>query len=332
VKSVLSLMLSMAFVSTAFAQQGRGGRGAGPEPRIVSFEVRPGSIRPGESALLVWSTENPAGVSIDPEVGPVIPRGSKQVTPAATTTYTLTLRNGPSKTVTVTVAGAPVAKPASASAANAGSRNFRMPDGKPDLTGVYNFAGLPAGAKAPALKPGADKYVIVRGPNDVRGRTTLGTDCKPLGIPQTYITPYPFQMVQTPGDILLTYAYDSATRVVYMSKHRAAELDTWMGTNNGHWEGDTLVIDVTGFNGRAWLDRAGNFASDSLHVVERYTMVDANTINYEATIDDPDTYTKPWRISFPLYRHREKNARLLYFRCVEFAEEMMYGDLTKKPK
>src|SRR5215467_14018665 len=137
VKSVLGLMLSLAFVSTGFAQQGRGGRGAGPEPRIVSFEVRPGSIRPGESAVLVWSTENPAGVSIDPEIGPVIPRGSKQVTPAATTTYTLVLRNGPSKTVTVTVAGAPVAKPVSALAANATSRNYRMPDGKPDLNGVY---------------------------------------------------------------------------------------------------------------------------------------------------------------------------------------------------
>ena len=152
------------------------------------------------------------------------------------------------------------------------------------------------------------------------------------GVPRATYMPYPFQIVQTPGDILLTYAYDSATRVVYMSKRPAAELDTWMGTNNGHWEGDTLVIDVTGFNGRAWLDRAGNFASDSLHVVERYTMLDANTINYEATLEDPDTYTKPWKISFPLYRHREKNARLLYFRCVEFAEEMMYGDLSKKQK
>jgi hypothetical protein len=144
--------------------------------------------------------------------------------------------------------------------------------------------------------------------------------------------PYPFQIVQSSTGMLFTYAYDTATRVVMMGKHRAAELDTWMGTNNGHWEGDTLVIDVTGFNGRAWLDRTGNFASDSLHVVERYTMRDANTIDYEATLEDPATYTRPWKIGLPLYRHREKNARLLVFQCVEFVEETMYGDLTRKPQ
>ena len=99
--------------------------------------------------------------------------------------------------------------------------------------------------------------------------------------------------------MLFTYAYDNAARVVLMTKHREAELDTWMGTNNGHWEGDTLVIDVTGFNGRAWLDRAGNFASDSLHVVERYTMLDANTINYEATLEDPDTLHQAVEDQFP---------------------------------
>ncbi len=154
--------------------------------------------------------------------------------------------------------------------------------------------------------------------------------CYLPGVPRATYMPYPFQIVQATGDMLFTYAYDSAARVVRMTKHAPAELDTWMGTNNGRWEGDTLVIDVTGFNGRAWLDRAGNFASDSLHVVERYTMLDANTIEYEATLEDPDTWTKPWKIGFPLYRHREKNARLTPFPCVEFAEEMMYGDLTKK--
>src|SRR5439155_6845432 len=126
---------------------------------------------------------------------------------------TLSIRGGPSKTVTVTVAGAPVAKPSAASAAaNTNANRFRTPDGKPDLTGVYNFAGLPAGAKAPPLKPGAEKFAIVRGPNDVRGRTTLGTDCKPLGIPQTYITPYPFQIVQTPKMIVIIYEYPNAIR------------------------------------------------------------------------------------------------------------------------
>ncbi|HEY7333576.1 MAG TPA: hypothetical protein VH639_01740 [Bryobacteraceae bacterium] len=154
--------------------------------------------------------------------------------------------------------------------------------------------------------------------------------CYLPGVPRATYIPYPFQITQTNGDILINYSYDTATRVVLMTKHRDAELDTWMGTNNGHWDGDTLVIDATGFNGRAWLDRAGNFAGDSLHVVERYRMLDANTIDYEATLEDPDTFTKPWKINFPLYRHREKNARLLQFQCVEFVEEFMYGDLSKK--
>jgi len=154
--------------------------------------------------------------------------------------------------------------------------------------------------------------------------------CYLPGVPRATYLPHPFQIVQSNDEILLAYSYDSATRRVQMTKHPKAELDTWMGTNNGHWEGDTLVIDATGFNGRAWLDRSGNFASDSLHVVERYTMTDANTIRYEATLEDPDVYTKPWKISFPLYRHQEKNARLLQFYCVEFVEEMLYGDLTRK--
>ena len=92
-----------------------------------------------------------------------------------------------------------------------------------------------------------------------------------------------------------------------------------------------MVVDVTGFNGRAWLDRSGNFATDTLHVVERYSMLDANTLNYEATLEDPAVFTKPWKITFPLYRRREKNARLLEFKCVEFVEDLVYGDTNKKP-
>lgn len=103
-----------------------------------------------------------------------------------------------------------------------------------------------------------------------------------------------------------------------------------MGTSNGKWDGDTLVVDVAGFNGRAWLDRAGNFATDTLRVVERYSLLDPNTLNYEATIEDPEVFTRPWKISLPLYRHREKNARLLEFKCVEFVEETIYGEISKK--
>jgi hypothetical protein len=235
----------------------------------------------------------------------------------------------------------------------------RMQDGKPNFNGIWQSmnaanwnledhsaqagavvaagaigaepagAGIIEGASKIPYKPDALKKRNENFKN--RAKEDPETLCYLPGVPRANYMPYPFQIVQSNTDMLFAYAYDSATRVIMMAKHRAAELDTWMGTNNGHWEGDTLVVDVTGFNGRAWLDRSGNFAGDSLHVVERYTMLDANTINYEATLEDPDTYTKPWKINFLLYRHREKDARLSLFQCVEFVEEMMYGDLTKRP-
>ena len=294
VKFAFRAVFCLIFAMPAFAQQ-RGGRGAAPEPRIVSFEARPASIRPGETAVLAWSTENPTGITIDPEVGPVTARGNKVVSPAATTTYTLSLRGGPSKTVTVTVAGAPVAKPAAA-AANAASNKFRMPDGKPDLTGVFNFAGLPAGAKAPPLKPGADKFVIVRGPNDVRGRTTLGTDCKPLGIPQTYITPYPFQIVQTPKLIVQIFEYPNAIRMIPLDgRPHADDPDpTWMGSAVGRWDGDTLVVDSIGFNDKTEVH--GFMHTQDLHVVERFKRLDNGNLQYDVTVEDPNVWTGPWVI------------------------------------
>jgi hypothetical protein len=104
-----------------------------------------------------------------------------------------------------------------------------------------------------------------------------------------------------------------------------------MGWSNGRWEGDTLVVDVTAQNDQTWFDRAGDFHSDALHVVERYTPRSTDTLLYEATIEDPKTFSRPWKISMPLYRRAEKDVRLLEFKCVEFAEELMYGPLSKKP-
>jgi hypothetical protein len=151
------------------------------------------------------------------------------------------------------------------------------------------------------------------------------------GVPRATYVPFPFEIIQSQKDILIAYEFAATNRVINMGKPEEAVTDTWMGTSNGHWEGDTLVVDVTGFNGMAWFDRAGNFASDSLHVVERYSMLDANTLNYEATITDPKTFSRPWKISLPLYRHREANARLLEFKCVEYVEQLIYGPLIYKP-
>jgi hypothetical protein len=104
-----------------------------------------------------------------------------------------------------------------------------------------------------------------------------------------------------------------------------------MGQSAGRWEGDTLVVDVTGLNDQTWFDRAGDFHSEALHVVERYTRVGPDTLQYEATIDDPKVFTRPWKMSMPLYRRLEKNAQLFEYKCVEFVEELMYGHLRKQP-
>ena len=128
---------------------------------------------------------------------------------------------------------------------------------------------------------------------------------------------------------MMAFEYAGAVRTIYMTDQTEAPADSWMGWSNGKWEGDTLVIDTTGFNGSAWFDRAGNYASDKLHIVERISARSPETLNYEATIEDPTVFTKPWKISFPLYKHVEKNAQLTEFRCVEYSEELIYGHLRK---
>jgi len=311
--------------NTAPAGGGRGGRGAQPglEPRIVLFEARPATVRPGQPVLLVWQTENPSGVAIEPEVGAVTARGSKQVTPKATTRYTLTMKGGPTRTVTVTVEGtAPAPAEAATAAGRAGLR--RMPDGKPDLSGVYGNAGLPQGTTPPALKPGAEKFRIVRGgPNDVRGRTTLttGNDCKPLGIPQTYITPYPFQIVQTPGLMVIVYEYPMAVRFVPLDgRAQAVDPDpSWMGTSVGRWDGDTLVIDAIGFNDKTEVH--GFMHTEALHVVERFRKLENGSLEYEVTVEDPNVWEQPWAIpkrTFPLRAELEFVAEFVCESTVDY--------------
>jgi hypothetical protein len=150
------------------------------------------------------------------------------------------------------------------------------------------------------------------------------------GIPRSNYMAFPFQIVQSQKDIAFAYEFATANRVVNMSKFQAGAVDTWMGTSNGHWDGDTLVVDVADLNGNSWYDRSGNFQTENTHIVERFTMPDADHINYEATIEDKTIYTRPWKISTVLYRRKEKGAQLNEFKCVEYAEELIYGDLKKK--
>ena len=149
------------------------------------------------------------------------------------------------------------------------------------------------------------------------------------GVPRAMYQPYPFQLVQTADQMLMAFEYASASRIIHLRDHRRASVPSWMGWSNGRWEGNTLVVDVTAFNGLAWFDRAGNFASDQLHVVERYTLTSPYHMTYEATIEDPTTFTRPWTISFPLYRRMEEHVELLDMKCVEFTEEYLYRTLVK---
>jgi len=155
--------------------------------------------------------------------------------------------------------------------------------------------------------------------------------CYLPGVPRATYLPYPFQIFQNSSAIFIAYEYAGAVRNIYLKDPGPAPVDSWMGQSVGHWEGETLVVDVTGFNEQTWFDRAGNFHSDALHVVERYTRTSPEVITYEATIEDPKVFTRSWKMTMPLYRRQEKNAQLMDFKCVEFVEELIYGQWRKTP-
>jgi hypothetical protein len=247
---------------------------------------------------------------------------------------------------------------AQAAPAKAVAKGPRMTDGKPNLNGVWQAITTAnwdiqdhSAAPGPFWQLGAIG-AIPAGQGIVEGNeipyTPAGlakkkqnkanwpaedpeAKCYMPGIPRANYMPFPFQIIQSNKDILMAYEFASSNRLINMGKPVEAGSDTWMGTSNGHWEGNTLVVDVTGLNGLAWFDRAGNWGSDKLHVVERYNRTSNDVLNYEATIEDPSVFTKPWKISVPLYKRAEKNAQILEFKCVEFAEELLYGKYKKQP-
>lgn len=156
--------------------------------------------------------------------------------------------------------------------------------------------------------------------------------CYMPGVPRATYMGFPFQIIQTPKQILMTYEYASSTRVIHMDRKPEAPDASWMGWSIGHWEGDTLVVEATDQREETWFDRAGNFHSDALKVTERYTPITPYHLMYEATIEDPKVFTRPWKISMPLYRRIEPNMQLLEFKCVGFAEQFMYGHLVEESK
>jgi len=276
------------------------------QARIVSFTAEPASIKPGQPFMLVWHTENPGGVTIDPELGRVTPRGSRQLTPAATTTYTLTVRGTANqvltKTVTVTVAGTtPIA-----ARADAGKKAVpHTADGKPDFSGVYGAGGggggargaaAPGAAAAPAgpvLKKGAEKFKVVRGAED----TGATSDCMPLVPPQSWGVPYQFQIIQGAAYVAIFHEYPGTFRIIPTdgSPHPVDPDPSWMGDSVGHWEGDTLVVDTVGFNDKTELQ--GYRHTESLHMIERFRRTDFETVQYEVTIEDPNVFEKPYTLT-----------------------------------
>ena len=155
--------------------------------------------------------------------------------------------------------------------------------------------------------------------------------CYLPGIPRATYMPQPFQIFQNKQDIFMAYQYAGANRDVLMKDPGPAPVDSWMGQSFGKWEGDTLVIEVTGQMADTWFDRSGNHHSEQMKVTERITPMSANHLWYEATIEDPATFTASWTIEMPLYRRLEPGIELMDFKCVEFVEELMYGEFRRKP-
>ena len=219
--------------------------------------------------------------------------------------------------------------------ARAGTPIPRMPDGKPNFTGLWQALGTAnwdirdhSAQPGPFFQLGATGAMpagqgIVEGgeipytpaaaakqKDNLKNRMKLDPEikCYMPGIPRANYMPFPFQIIQSQRDIAFAYEYATSNRVVNMGKAKEAAVDTWMGMSNGRWEGDTLVVDVSGLNGLSWFDRSGNFQSENTHIVERFTLGGADHLNYEATIDDATIFTRHWKIATVLYRRKEKGA------------------------
>jgi hypothetical protein len=290
-----------------------------PAARIMSFTAAPANLKPGDSTLLTWATENPNGVTIDQGIGKVTPRGTIKVTPKATTTYTLSIA-GPdgalTRSVTVNVAGT-VAVAASAPA-EAVKKEVPRINGKPDLSGVYNFGGgggggaggrggrgarggaAPAAAAVapgtlpttPTLKPGAEKFKIVRGPDD----TGQYSDCMPVAGPGAFSVPYQFQLVQSAHSLAILHEYPGTFRTIPIDGVHPQDPDpTWMGDSVARWEGDTLVVDTVGFNDKTEIN--GYKHTEALHIVERFSRPDFDNLQYQAVIEDPNVFERPFAVN-----------------------------------
>jgi hypothetical protein len=213
----------------------------------------------------------------------------------------------------------------------------RTADGQPDIQGIWQVLntaawdledhaatlGVPAGHGV--VEGGAIPYLpsaLARKQDNARQRATLDPErkCYLPGVPRITYMPYPFRIVQQRDKISILYEYLGVTRFLYTNgnPHPRGPIEWFMGDSRARWEGSTLVVDVVHFTDQTWLDRAGNFHSPALHVVERYTPLSRDHMRYEATIEDPNVFSRPWTISMPLYRRQEADAELLEYDCLTY--------------
>jgi hypothetical protein len=201
---------------------------------------------------------------------------------------------------------------------------------QPAGLGIVEFNEIPYQPWALARRKENFEKRLVSDPND-RNAGDPEAKCYMPGVPRATYMPYPFQIIQGTDKIMIAYEFADLARVVYLGELGPPPIDSWMGQSVGRYLGDTLEVTATGFNDQTWFDRAGNFHSEQLKVVERYTPVSPYHLSYEATVEDPKVFTRPWTIAFPLYRRMERGVRLLEFKCVEFSEEFLYGKLRRPP-
>jgi hypothetical protein len=246
---------------------------------------------------------------------------------------------------------------AQSTAANAKAAPFsppRLSDGTPDFRGIWqarSLAYIDLEGLGPAASPKQSARSAVVDPADGkipylpdalkqrdanfknRATTDPGANCYQAGVPRAVLLPTPFQIVQSVGNFAIVYTDNHAYRIVDpQSVPHDDGIDFFMGDSRGHWEGDTLVVDVIDLGDQTWLDKAGNFHSDQLHVVERYTMLNANSISYEARLEDPKTYTRPWTIRLELYRDTHPGARITEDECLEGADGRWHHVSPVDPK
>lgn len=250
------------------------------------------------------------------------------------------------------VATRPVLAQAPPTAGTAQYTQPRTTDGQPDLSGIWQYVG-PAGFNLEDHRPSLGVpagYGVVEGgklpylgPDQVaqRDKNFLNREmedpanafCYHPGVPRITLMPFPFQIIQLPNYVAVVYEYLGVQRQLFFKgQHPDPDIyDFWMGDSRAHWDGNTLVVDVTNFNDKTWFDAAGNYHSDALHVVERYTRTSSNTMTYEVRVEDPKVFSRPWTMRVPLYRRQEPNLRLLEYECHTYMEEEAAKGHVKLP-